>query len=156
MATDGALLRAWTRTRDEDAFAELVRRHGGVAYAAALGVLGGGGPVGPEDVAQAVFLALARRADRFDPAASVASWVYCVARRTALNARAREKTAAALVRQVDELRDARNARSAVPADASALCAGPDGTDGLRAAESVGLKTPTPIPTPPEALEHKLH
>jgi RNA polymerase sigma factor (sigma-70 family) len=83
--------------RDQDAFAELVRRHGPMVFRAARRFL----PCSQdaEDVYQAVFLILARRAAAVRWQESVANWLYGVTYRVARRARA-----AAATRQAREAR----------------------------------------------------
>lgn len=57
---DASLLRRFVATRDQGAFAELVRRHLDGVYSAALRRVGGDAQLA-EDVAQQVFVALARK-----------------------------------------------------------------------------------------------
>ena len=84
--SDRALLAAYAAHRDEAAFAELVRRHAGMVQGVARRVLGDAHAA--EDVGQATFLVLARRADAVRWRESVANWLYGVAYRLALKARA--------------------------------------------------------------------
>lgn len=84
---DATLVRRFVNCRDQDAFAELVRRYRGLVYGVAQRVLSHRQDA--EDVFQATFLVLARDAADIRLRASVASWLYGVAHRTALRARAR-------------------------------------------------------------------
>ena len=63
--TDLELLEGYVRQRAEDAFAELVRRHLGLVYSAALRQVRS--PQLAEEVAQSVFTDLSRNADRLTP-----------------------------------------------------------------------------------------
>jgi RNA polymerase sigma factor (sigma-70 family) len=84
-ATDRELLRRFTVRQDETAFEVLFRRHGAMVLAAAKRVLGNAHDA--EDVCQAAFLLLAKKAasQRWQP--SVASWLYTTAHQLALKAR---------------------------------------------------------------------
>src|SRR5262249_16268181 len=84
--TDRQLLDGFTTDRDESAFAELVRRHGPMVLAVCRRVLRH--QQDAEDAFQAAFLVLARKAGGIRQSASVGGWVYQVAFRLALGARA--------------------------------------------------------------------
>ena len=79
MPVDGELLGRYTKGRDEAAFAELVRRHLPMIYSAALPQVAGDTHLA-EDVCQAVFSDLARKAAQLARHTSVAGWLYTSAR----------------------------------------------------------------------------
>src|SRR5262245_62982313 len=84
---DSDLLRRFANARDEDAFAEIDRRHGPLV----LGVCRRAVPDYhlAEDAFQAVFVVLASKANQLDTARPLGPWLYGVAHRVALRARAR-------------------------------------------------------------------
>ncbi len=84
--SDRELLAQFASGRDEDAFAELVRRHGRMVLAVARRVTRS--QQDAEDAFQAAFLVLARRASHIKQPEQLANWLYGVAYRTALEARA--------------------------------------------------------------------
>jgi RNA polymerase sigma factor (sigma-70 family) len=84
--TDGQCLRRFTARRDESAFTELVRRHGPLVLGVCRRLLPD--PCDAEDAFQATFLVLVRRAATLDARRPLGPWLYGVARRTALKARA--------------------------------------------------------------------
>jgi RNA polymerase sigma factor (sigma-70 family) len=83
--TDRDLLERFVTQRDEDAFAEVVRRHGPMLVRVCRRVLHD--EHGAEDVAQAAFLLLAQKAASIRWRDSVAGWLYQTAFRLALKAR---------------------------------------------------------------------
>lgn len=90
---DGDLLRRFSQSRDQTAFATLVRRHGRVVWGAA--VRRTGDHQAAEDVFQATFLALARRAGRLHGRTSLSGWLYTVSARLARRAARRAMPAPA-------------------------------------------------------------
>ena len=82
--TDEELLRAYSEGRSDAAFTELVGRHVDLVYSTALRTAGEPGLA--QDVAQAVFLQLARKAGSIRKASALPGWLYRVARDQAANA----------------------------------------------------------------------
>jgi RNA polymerase sigma factor (sigma-70 family) len=75
MRNDAELLRCYARDRADDAFAELVRRHVGFVYAAALRQLNGAAHRA-EDVTQLVFTDLARKAGALAGHEHLVGWLH--------------------------------------------------------------------------------
>jgi RNA polymerase sigma factor (sigma-70 family) len=84
---DGGLLEAFGTTGDQQAFAELMRRHGGMVLNTARAVVGETGMA--EDVSQATFLTLARKAGSLADADCIGGWLHRVAICLARNERAK-------------------------------------------------------------------
>lgn len=76
--TDVELLQEYARTGSETAFAELVKRHAGAVYGSALRQVGA--PHLAEEVMQAVFILLARKASGFRPGVVLSGWLFRAAR----------------------------------------------------------------------------
>jgi RNA polymerase sigma factor (sigma-70 family) len=84
--TDGQLLGRFIEQRDEAAVAALVRRHGPMVWGVCRRVLRDHHDA--EDAFQATFLVLVRKATSITSREMVGNWLYGVAHRTALKARA--------------------------------------------------------------------
>ena len=82
---DGELLARFAGDRDEAAFATLVRRHTNLVLGTARRVVGN--PADADDVFQAVFLTLARKATSVRCDGTLAPWLYRVTLRAAPSAR---------------------------------------------------------------------
>jgi RNA polymerase sigma factor (sigma-70 family) len=108
--TDMELLACYTRQHAEDAFAEIVRRHLGLVYSAALRQVRS--PQLAEEVTQSVFIDLARSAARLKPDTILTAWLYQVTRRTAIDVVRREAS-----RQLrEQIATEMNAMNATAAD----------------------------------------
>jgi RNA polymerase sigma factor (sigma-70 family) len=83
---DHQLLERFTAVGDEDAFAALLQRHGAMVLRVCQSVLHNLHDA--EDVFQAVFLVLARKAGSIHRREAVSSWLYGVAHRLAMKAQA--------------------------------------------------------------------
>jgi RNA polymerase sigma factor (sigma-70 family) len=100
-SSDGQLLEGFIARRDEAAFAELVRRHGPMVLGVCRRVLGNAHDA--DDAFQATFMVLVRRAGAVVPRDLVGNWLYGVAYRVALEARARAGRRRAPERQVPDM-----------------------------------------------------
>jgi RNA polymerase sigma factor (sigma-70 family) len=115
---DADLLERFIEKRDETAFAVLLKRHGPMVFGVCQRILGN--PHDAEDAFQATFLILARRVSSVRPREAVGNWLYGVAYRTALEARAKIKRRCAREKQVDEMPEPEERRQECRHDLLAL------------------------------------
>ncbi|HEV3142895.1 MAG TPA: sigma-70 family RNA polymerase sigma factor, partial [Gemmataceae bacterium] len=87
--TDGELLNRFVTEHEEDAFTVLVRRHGSMVLGVCQRLLADLHLA--EDAFQATFIVLARRAATIRSRTSLGTWLYTVAQRVAMKARAKAK-----------------------------------------------------------------
>lgn len=80
---DHELLADFARNESEFAFAELVARHVNLVYSTALRFAGN--PHHAEEITQAVFIILARKAENLSPRVVLSGWLYQTTRLTAAN-----------------------------------------------------------------------
>jgi len=80
---DRALLRQYTENNSDDAFAALVTRHINLVYSVALRQVGN--PHHAEEIVQAVFIILAKKAAQLRQEKALASWLFQAPRLTANN-----------------------------------------------------------------------
>src|SRR5437667_6459629 len=99
--SDGQLLERYVKERDERAFATLVERYSALVLGVCERVLGDRHYA--EDAFQATFLVLVRRADSLDGERSIGNWLYAVAFRTAVKAKAMAAKRRARERQALEM-----------------------------------------------------
>ena len=82
---DAALLNQYALHRSQDAFAQVVRRYAGLVYSSACRQLSDAHLA--EDVTQAVFVTLAKKAASLPPGMVLSSWLLTATRYAASNAR---------------------------------------------------------------------
>jgi RNA polymerase sigma factor (sigma-70 family) len=99
--SDEQLLTLYIERQEEAAFAALVRRHGSLVWNVCRRVLSDNHDA--EDAFQATFLILVRKATDVVPRGMVGNWLYGVAYRTALKARAMSVRRKAREKQVREI-----------------------------------------------------
>lgn len=133
LATDRELLRRFAAEQDEAAFEILFRRHGAMVLAAGKRVLANAHDA--EDVRQAAFLLLAKKASSQRWQSSVANWLYQTAHQLALKTR----TAAT--------RRARRARAIAPRSPSNPLAEITGQELLTALDEQLLALPEQLRAP---------
>jgi RNA polymerase sigma factor (sigma-70 family) len=102
-AADAELLACFARNQDEASFAALLRRHGPMVWGVARRLLGDLHDA--EDVFQATFLILARKAAALRKGAAVASFLHGVARRLALKTRLQKARRQAREKRAVQMRD---------------------------------------------------
>lgn len=83
MSDDLALLKEYAETRSEPAFAELVSRYLNLVYSVALRSTGNSHAA--QEISQAVFIILARKAENLSQHTALSGWLYQTARLTAKN-----------------------------------------------------------------------
>ncbi|GIW79398.1 MAG: hypothetical protein KatS3mg105_1205 [Gemmatales bacterium] len=88
-ATDRALLEEFVANRNQASFEALVKRHGPMVLGVCRRILGDSHQV--EDVFQAVFIVLARKASTLRRSGTLAGWLYTVAVNAARKAKKREQ-----------------------------------------------------------------
>jgi RNA polymerase sigma factor (sigma-70 family) len=82
-ADDNALLRQFVESQSDGAFAELVERHVNLVYSVALRQVGR--PADAEEITQAVFIILAKKAETLRHDKAISSWLFQTTRLTANN-----------------------------------------------------------------------
>ena len=90
-ADDAYLIERCRASRDEPAFAELVRRYHNPVFRLAVSILGQGFAPEAEDVAQEVMVRVYHALDSFRGDATFGSWVYRIAFNHTLNVKARKR-----------------------------------------------------------------
>jgi RNA polymerase sigma factor (sigma-70 family) len=99
--TDGQLLERFLANCDEIAFEALVKRHGPMVFAVCRRICRHRHDA--EDAFQACFLVLARKAGSIRPVEAIGNWLFGVARRTAMRARALRIRTLSRERQVSQM-----------------------------------------------------
>jgi RNA polymerase sigma factor (sigma-70 family) len=102
-ASDAELLARFASRRDDTAFGTLVDRHGPMVLRVARRILGD--VHAAEDVLQATFLVLARKASSIGQPTALAAWLYGVAQRIACQARHGRRPTAPLPERFDPAPD---------------------------------------------------
>src|SRR5215472_4263394 len=82
-ASDMELLADYVRNGSEEAFATVVQRHVNLVYSVALRLVGN--PAQAEDITQAVFVVLSRKAAGLDPNTILEGWLYETTRLNSLS-----------------------------------------------------------------------
>ncbi|MDR1010601.1 MAG: sigma-70 family RNA polymerase sigma factor [Opitutaceae bacterium] len=136
MSTDAELLGAYAGNRSETAFAELVERRIGFVYGTALRQTGGDAHAA-QDVTQAVFSLVAKKAAMLAHHESLSGWLYTtathIARRSWRDAQSRRKREqeAAIMNEIEKDGAARVAHATHDVHGDAAHGAPDDADRLR-------------------------
>ena len=101
--SDLDLLKQYVEGRDEAAFTELVRRHASMVYGAALRQTGN--PHQAQEVTQAVFLLLVRKAPGMNDSVVLGSWLFRAAQYAANDLRKVQRRRAARETSLDPMPD---------------------------------------------------
>ena len=101
---DSALLHRYAEEHDQQAFAEIVRRHLDGVYSPALRRVGGDVQLA-EDVAQQVFVALARKASAVARTGALTGWLFTATRHEAANVVRSERRRKAREREAHTMHD---------------------------------------------------
>ena len=105
MTDDATLLRHYVEARSETAFAELVERHLGLVYGAALRDMAGDSH-SAQDVAQAVFVLLAQKAPALRSHPSLVGWLYRTTHYQASESRRAERRRKSREQETTAMQDA--------------------------------------------------
>src|SRR5438128_1591228 len=108
---DALLLEAFVARREEAAFAALLRRHGPMVLGVCRRILRD--PHDAEDAFQATFLVLVRKANSLRSRELLGNWLYGVAYRTAMKARAMNAKRRAREQAAGKIRPAESANEAL-------------------------------------------
>jgi RNA polymerase sigma factor (sigma-70 family) len=117
-ATDAELLERFVRHRDDDAFTCLLTRHGPMVWSVCRRLLADVHRA--EDAFQATFVVLAKKAGSIGRREHLANWLYGVAFRVALDARARAARRQQRERVLSEVHDMQYVEATPRRDLSAL------------------------------------
>jgi RNA polymerase sigma factor (sigma-70 family) len=122
--TDGELLAAFTATGDESAFAEVMHRHGAMVHGVCRSVLADHHEA--QDVTQATFLTLARKAKSLRSDPSVGGWLHrvawCLARDVLSSRVSRKRREEEIVRRHETTMTVAGDSATVAADVNAAVA----------------------------------
>src|SRR5437762_3236012 len=103
MLEDGQLLREYIEARSDEAFRTLVQRHTGMVHGAALRMTRNESTA--QEITQAVFIILARKAPSLSRKTVLAGWLYRTARFVALEALRTERRRREHTRDFADVKD---------------------------------------------------